>query len=93
MNEESVKEMVDNFKLAIERLPNMVTKTNHVQMPMLNWEGNHPQKEFRIWRDCLQSSFVINQTQKEIQWLCNKTELLFSLQCASLIVASSQSIK
>ena len=68
MDETAVKEMVDTFKLAVEKLPNTVTRTNHVQMPMLNWEGNNPQKEFRIWQDCLQSSFVINQTQKELQW-------------------------
>ena len=49
MNVEQVKEMVDAFKAAVEKLPSTVTRTNHVQMPMLNWEGTNPQKEFRIW--------------------------------------------
>ena len=68
MNEEKLKEFVDTFKSVVEKLPNTVARTSHVQMPMLNWEGNNPQKEFQIWRDCLQSSFVINGTPKEVQW-------------------------
>jgi hypothetical protein len=68
MDAEQVKQIVDSFKAVAEKLPNAVARASHVQMPMLNWEGNNPQKEFRIWRDCLQSSFVINQTPKEVQW-------------------------
>jgi len=36
MEPEQVKELVDSFKAVAEKLPSVVARTNHVQMPMLN---------------------------------------------------------